>query len=143
MSLAVFTDPCWKGLKLIAEPVHENPSRKSRILAALGLNRGGLSQFDEENLARYFEYLSRELSFPFQAHYPQPRTPAERDEYACTVLGLLDPRKYASDEFSGIYCKTEKGGFEVNLPLLELEVPEDGPNFQLVEDYCHWFWNWR
>jgi hypothetical protein len=24
-----------------------------------------------------------------------------------------------------------------------LEIPQDGPNFQLIEDYWFWFWNWR
>jgi hypothetical protein len=39
--------------------------------------------------------------------------------------------------------KTRKGDFEVNLPLVELEVPQKSPNFQLTEDYWYWFWNWR
>ena len=56
---------------------------------------------------------------------------------------LLDPAKCVCDEFDGIFCKTRKGRFEVNLPLIELEVPEDDPNFQLIEDYWYWFWNWR
>jgi hypothetical protein len=29
------------------------------------------------------------------------------------------------------------------VPLIELEIPGDSPNFQLIEDYWHWFWNWR
>jgi hypothetical protein len=40
-----------------------------------------------------------------------------------------------------------KGGKEdaalINLPLIELEVPDDSPNFQFIEDYWYWFWNWR
>jgi hypothetical protein len=30
---------------------------------------------------------------------------------------------------------------EINLPLIELEIPQDRPNFRFVEDY--WFWNWQ
>jgi hypothetical protein len=47
------------------------------------------------------------------------------------------------DEFDGILCKTRKGKYEINLPLNELEIPQDSPNFQLIEDYWFWFWNWR
>ena len=47
------------------------------------------------------------------------------------------------DEFDGIFCKTRKGKYEVNLPLTELNVPDDSPNFQFIEDYWYWFWNWR
>ena len=56
----------------------------------------------------------------------------EKTQFRCTVLELLDPSKYICDEFDGIFCKTRKGNFEVNLPLIELEIPEDSPNFQLI-----------
>ena len=46
-------------------------------------------------------------------------------------------------EFGGIFCKTRKGKHEVNLPLIELEIPQDSPNFQFIDDYWYWFWNWR
>ena len=47
------------------------------------------------------------------------------------------------DDSDGIFCKTRKGQYEINLPLIELEIPQDSPNFQLIEDYWSWFWNWR
>ena len=145
MSPAVFTDASWNGLKLIAEPVRANSGQRARILAALARSDGPSAQVqvDEENLSRYFAHLSRTMSLPFSARYPQPMTPAESAEFACTVVELLDPQECASDEFSGIYCKTRKGDFEVNLPLGELDVPEDDPNSQLIDDYCYWFWHCR
>ena len=45
------------------------------------------------------------------------------------------------DEFDGIFCKTIKGKYEINLPLTELDVPADSPNFQFIKDYR--LWNWR
>ena len=143
MSLAVYTDVNWNGLKVVAEAVPEELDQKGRILAALGLRGDRLPQVDDENLARYYEYLAGNLSLPFQAHYPEPATPFEEAAFSCTVLELLDPTKVLSDEFSGIFCKTRKDRFEVNLPLVELEVSQDDPNFQLIEDYWYWFWNWR
>ncbi len=59
------------------------------------------------------------------------------------MVELLDPAKDICDEFDGIFCKTGKGKCEINLPLIELESPDDNPNFQFIEDYGHWFWNWR
>ena len=41
----------------------------------------------------------------------------------------------------GFYCKTRNGDFEVNLPMVELEIPQDNLDLQLIEDYS--FWNWR
>ena len=44
-------------------------------------------------------------------------------------MELLDPAKDICDEFDGILCKVRKGKYEINLPLTELEVPQDSPNF--------------
>jgi hypothetical protein len=97
----------------------------------------------EETLSRYYEYLAARLSFPFTVYYPEPTSPREQVEYRSTVRELLDPTKDICDEFSGIFCKTRKGKYEINLPLVELEIPKDSPNFQLLDDYWFWFWNWR
>ena len=112
-------------------------------MTALGLSQNRLPLVDDDTLSRYYRYLSENLSFPFTAHYPKPTNLREEILYECTVVALLDPSKYVSDDFDGIFCKTEKTGFEVNLPLVELEVRQDSSNFQLIEDYWYWFWNWR
>jgi hypothetical protein len=98
---------------------------------------------DEELLSRYYEYLAEHLCLPFVAHFPKPTNLEEEDEFRCTVLELLDPAKHMGDGFDGIFSKTSKGKYEINLPLIELEVPDDSPNFQFIEDYWFWFWNWQ
>ncbi len=120
-----------------------NDRKKQRILEAIGIDGDELPLVNEETLFLYFEYLSRNLSLPFIAHYPEPTTPLEKDQFECTVLELLNPSKFVGDHFDGIFCKTRKAGFEVNLPLIELEVSKDSPEFQMIEDYWYWFWNWR
>ena len=132
-------DPC--ELK-VASHSPEGDQRK-RILTALRLPHGRLPLVSDDMHFRYYKYLSEALSFPFTANYPEPTSPREEVLHRCEVLELIDPSKYISDDFSGIFCKTRKGNFEVNLPLVELEVPQNSPNFQLIEDYWYWFWNWR
>ena len=132
----------WNGLKVVAESRPEL-NQKDRIIEALGPLGEHLPSVDEETLSRYYKYLTARLSFPFTAHYPEPTTSLEEVQYRCTVLELLDPAKDICDEFDGIFCKTRKGKYEINLPLIELEIPEDSPNFQFIEDYWYWFWNWR
>jgi hypothetical protein len=134
------TDP--HELKLITTTSLEAEQRR-RVFAALGLRDDRLPPVSEELLARYHKYLSENLSFPFRARYPEPTTAAEEAEFECTVLELLDPSKHIGDDFDGIFCKTRKGKYEVNLPLVELEVSQDDPNFQMIEDYWYWFWNSR
>jgi hypothetical protein len=114
-----------------------------RIQATFGLATGNLPKVDEDTLSRYYTYLATNLSLPFMAYYPQPMNAQEQAEFRCTVVELLDPAEHLGDEFDGIYCKVRKGTFEVNLPLTELHVPQGSPDSQLIENYSHWFWNWR
>jgi hypothetical protein len=123
--------------------LRSNAARTKRIAAVLGLSENGLPRVDECTLAPYYRYLSANLSWPFTAHYPLPTTPEERAEFRCTALELLDPVKDIYDDFDGIFCKTRKGKYEINLPLSELVVPDESPNGQLIEDYWYWFTNWR
>ena len=139
--LASNADAHWSGLKVVTEPCPA-VDQKDRIIEALG-SGNPFPRVDEETLARYYEYLSENLSFPFTAYYPEPMKPQEEEEFRCTVLGLLDPAKHLGDWFDGIFSRTSKGEYEINLPLTELEIPDDSPNFPFIEDYWYWFWNWR
>ena len=140
--LAAVSDVHWNDLKIVAES-HLEPSQRDRIIKALGPLGGNLPSVDEETLSRYYKHLTARLSFPFTARYPAPRTSLKEVHRRCTVVELLDPAKDICDEFDGIFCKTRSGKYEINVPLIELEVADDSPNFQLIEDYWFWFWNWR
>ncbi len=139
--LATTPDARWNDLEVVAEACPKL-NQRDRISEALG-SVIHIPSVDAETLFRYYRYLSARLSFPFTAHYPEPRSSLEEVQYRGTILELLDPAKYICDEFDGILCKTCKGKYEINLPLTELDVPDDSPNFQLIEDYWYWFWNWR
>jgi hypothetical protein len=118
-------------------------NQKDRIVRALGLLGEHLPSVDEETLSRYYTYLAARLSFPFTAYYPEPTTTLEEVRHRCAVVELLDPANDIRDEFDGISCRTRNGKYEIKLPLIELEIPQDSPNFQFIEDYWYWFWNWR
>lgn len=143
MSYATQSDAAWNGPRLITPAADEDLFQVDRILAALGTTTGRLPRVDDRMLQRYYQHLAENLSLPFEAHYPEVENLGEEFLHRCTVVELLDPDKHAGDEFSGLFCKTRKGDFEVNLPLAELEVSRHDPNFQLIEDYWYWFWNWR
>ena len=142
MPLFLPTETHWADFCLVTASPPEH-SQRDRIMAALGLTRDCLPQVSEKTLSRYYRFLSAELSFPFVAYYPEPTNPREQAEFRCTVLELLDPARYLGDEFDGIFCKTRKGKYEINLPLNRVGDSEDSPNFRPIEDYGHWFWHWR
>ena len=140
--LATISDAHWNGMMVVAEPCPKRGQR-DRIVEALAPLDGRLPSVDEKTLSRYYKHLAARLSFPFTATYPAARTSLEEVQHRCTVIELLDPANDICDEFDGIFCKTRKGKYEINLPLIELEVRKDSANFQLIEDYWFWFWNWR
>ena len=139
--MATVADAPWNDLKVVPKSC-PGRNQKDRIIEALG-SVSHIPRVDEESHSRYYKYLMEHLCFPFIAHYPKPTTSLEEVQYRCIVLEVLDPARFLDGEFDGIFCKTRKGKFEVNLPLIELEVPDDSPNFQFIEDYWYWFWNWR
>jgi hypothetical protein len=59
-----------------------------------------------------------------------------------TVVGLLDPTKNLDGESLGLLCRARMGKQQV-VSLADLEVKDDDPNHELIEDYWYWFWNWR
>lgn len=142
MVLSTNTETGWTGQRF-SIPSRGEVNREQRIVRALGLRKGPIPRVDEATLSTYYRYLSATLSLPFVAHFPKPASPQEEVEFRCVVLELLDPVKHLGDGFDGIFCRTRKGRYEVNLPLLDLYLPEDSPDFRLIEDYWYWFWNWR
>ena len=141
MRLATIADAHWNGVKVVSQSCREL-DRTDRISEALG-SGSHIPRVEEELLTRYYKYLSEHLDFPFIAHFPKPMNFQEEEEFRCTVVELLDPAKHMGDGFDGIFSKTSKGKYEINLPLIELYLPEDTSDFQLIDDYWYWFWNWR
>jgi hypothetical protein len=118
-------------------------NQRARILVALGETGNDIPQVNTDTVFRYYRYLSAYLSFPYPARYPHSASRWQEIAGDFTVLGLLDPAHRQGGDYDGIFCKTMNGNYEVNLPLIELEVPHDHPNYQILEDYWYWFWNWR
>jgi hypothetical protein len=142
MLLATLADTRRNGIQAVHEscPAYD---QRDRIIEALWPLGEDMPSVDERTLSRYYTYLTARLSFPFTAYYPEPTTTLEEVLHRCAVVELLDPVNDLCDEFGGIFCKTRTDKYEINLPLIELEIPQDSPNFQLIEDYWYWFWNWR
>jgi len=103
---------------------------------------GDLPGVDDDPLHSYYRYLTQHLSLPFAAFYPQRVGPFDEPVYACDVIRLLDPKVYHNGHFLGVFCVARNCEHLVELPVIELDIDETGPTFQLIEDYWFWFWNW-
>ena len=114
--------------------------RADRVRAVFGLASGGnLPRVHPVTLRTYYEFLRARLTMPFVADYCPANEPVI---CGLTVVGLLTPKTSAGDVSRGLFCLARDPECVARLPLVDLEVPEDDPNFQLVEDYWYWAWNW-
>jgi hypothetical protein len=142
-AMPVCTKTTRNGLRLFAEEAETLEQPEDRIRAVLRVSDGPLPEVGNETLQSYYDYLTTHLSFPFQARRPEPIDLHEELIRTVTVVGLLDPAKNLDCESLGIVCKARQGKHTVELSLADLELEENNPNHQLVEDYWYWFWNWR
>jgi hypothetical protein len=115
-----------------------------RIKAAFGRTQGYLPGITEESLRLYYEHLAARLSFPFAARYFEPMGIHSERVRHVTVVGVYNPIDRPTPAVStGIVCRVRTGTEETDLPLADLEVDFESPNYELIEDYWYWFWNWR
>ena len=140
----------------IGEPVEIEPptniftkplsmdDQDDRIRAVFGLTSDDpLPTADDESLLAYYEYLSANLSFPFEAHYSTETGLFSSHTSHVTVVSLDDSDEPWVDDLHGLFCSARQDGRPVDLPLADLEVKEGKPHWQLIADYCYWFWNSR
>jgi hypothetical protein len=118
-------------------------SQEERILAALRKPGGALPRVSTTWLARYYNFLSASLVFPFEARCPEISGTLRPWTAAVWVIGLLPPAVLVQVDDAGLLCTALHNGEVIEVPLIELEVATDHANTQLIEDYWYWFWNWR
>lgn len=121
------------------EPVEEVDLRIAQIF---GLSESEeLPDVTEAALESYHQYLCTHLRFPFDGEYTRETGPLQDTSYLINVTGLVDMED--CDEFYGLLCEGRQSRRRVVVPLAEIEVGSEDSNFQLIDDYRGWFWNYR
>jgi hypothetical protein len=118
-------------------------TQEGRILAALGLVRGPLPHAVTKWLIRYYDHLAAHLCLPFEARCPEDTGVLRPWTSSVTVVELLAPSDHPAQDGAGLKCKALRGAAAAEIPLVDIEVENDHPNAQLIEDYWYWFWNWQ
>jgi hypothetical protein len=114
---------------------------ESRIRAVFGISDNTpIPQVSQESLLVYRKHLLDSLRFPFEALHAETAPPVRRLFRCVAVLGFSET---FSHRLQTLLCRVCNDGKEIELPLAELGVREDNPNYQLVEDFTRWYWNWR
>lgn len=113
---------------------------EQRVLKILHSTHQKSLRVCNESLRIYFDFLEKHLTFPMKGTYDQEIGPLETTLCPITILKLHD----TVDEFYGILIKGIVGRKNEVIPLAEFTgKTTDHRNFQLIEEYKTWFWNYR
>jgi len=127
---------------IIMAPINVR-NQEERIRAALGVVHGSLPEVQTKWLQLYYKHLSAHLSLPFDAIYAEDIVGYRQLVARVTVIMLLPPDECGKHEELSLLCRVRRGNDDIEVPLADVEVRVNAPNFQLIEDYWYWFWNWR
>ena len=89
-----------------------------------------------------YDHLLKNVFFPFKAEYAMPTEDFRKNvivDIDVTQLLHVDESPDLTD--LGIICTANYNEQEIKVPLAEVVIKQEDPNFHLVEDYCIWFWN--
>lgn len=114
----------------------DDPDDRVKMLFGL-TSDDPLPKADQQSQRHYLDYLQAHLSFPFEAQYAAAPALGLDESEAVQVLAFAIPPIAPGD---GIMCEGRKGAHGFQVPLALLQVREDDPNFQYVEDYNYWLW---
>jgi len=123
---------------LVTRPLAPD-DQHDRIRAVFGLTSDDpLPEVDEENQQRYCDWLKEHLQFPFDADYWDESEAGVEGTHRVTVTGISE--EFPIDECDGVICEAREGKRRWEVSLCDLEVEEDHPNAQPIDDYGYWFW---
>ena len=124
--------------KLALRPLSSDDP-EDRIRMVFGLTSDDrLPQSNEETQQQYMEYWEAHLLFPFKADYSAASSLGSDTSENVSVIGFASHSPIDPDD--GIVCQAQKEGDAFDVPLSQVHVNEDDPNFGYVEDYTYWLW---
>lgn len=95
----------------------------------------------DKRLLRFGQFLNKQLSFPFPASFQAEVDMFLVADYDVSCISF-DQEMKVDDKFGLlVQCKYERD--TISVPLTIIELVEDNINFDWIELYKTWFWNYR
>ena len=113
--------------------------QEQRILCVFQLQKN-LPEVNTETLEKYFSFLTKNLVFPIKGIFDQETGPLQHTSSPVIIKNLSDD----IDEFYGVCVEGIAGEKHIEIPLADFDCDTtDHRNYQLIDDYKTWFWNYR
>ncbi len=101
-----------------------------------------LPSVNMQYLEIFYDHLIKHVNFPFYGVFGEQK---EEDivYHNVEVLGLIDPDETSDLDKFGILAQVNLNNQLVKMPLAEIVINQGDPNYEEVEDFCVWYWNYR
>jgi len=123
----------------------EEKAAAVRLRAVFGLEEDApLLGLNGRSLELLYDHLLNQVTFPFRGEYKLGEGP--QAEIADAIVdGLMEFDETPDLLLHGLVClariNTEDGMQGMKVPLAEIVISQEDPSYDLVEDYCIWFWD--
>jgi hypothetical protein len=97
-----------------------------------------LPAVDEDSLETYYDHLVEHMTLPIEAKYRSPARSVEPSPSRRVTVVALD-HEAGWDEDEGILCEIRTVEGNDVVPLMDLELRQSDPNYQLLDDFSAWF----
>ncbi len=100
-----------------------------------------LPTVDNRSLEIFYDYLLQRVQFPYYGVFAQDNEQRQQEYYPVVVKALIDPDESEELEKYGILAFVIWNDQEVKMPVAEIVINQGDPNYDVVEDYCTWYWD--
>jgi hypothetical protein len=125
---------------LIVRPLSAD-NQNDRIRMVFGLTGDDpLPAPGEETQRQYLDYLKAHLTFPFDAEDWSDEAINSKEEKRVEVVGFASMSPEDLEGEDGLICEVRGDAGTERLALESMDLNDDNPNYQCVEDYKNWLW---
>jgi hypothetical protein len=134
-------DRFWSVRAPIGWPLPERDAQALRLRTVFELSRiDPLPRVTRDTLRKYLGYLKARAAMPFEALCADTRVPLMQLVHYIRITDLLEADDHVSE---GLLCAVQDLPMVQHLPLADIGVLEESPNYQLIDDYAYWFINYQ
>ena len=129
------------GEKVTMEKDESFEAEEQRLKTLFGIHEDGtLPAVSDDTLLIYLDFLKKHLVFPMKGSFTEETGPLQSKMHDVVIISLFSD----VEEFYGVIICGVSRGINVEIPLLEFDLDNEGnSNYQFLEDYKIWFWNYR